>query len=390
MGFLKKTGANPRKLTTYQEFVNISNILEKIIILVGITSLALAILWRETSVGAIKPIMWGLFFYAIFLFWVNRKGHPREVGLSLFLPLSLAITYLAWSSNGIYGLPYIFFPVLLITVGIIFGKALLPLFGLITLSLSTLLFILDRIGLILPYDGAVTWKPDFFIISIVIFIFTGTVLMLIMNTIEKNLERIVQSEKMIKNTYRLTLESWAKALELYGREPEGHSERIITMTNAFTEALGLDKQTKEDIFHGALLHDIGKMGVPDSILLKPESLSDEEMAISKEHTLLAKGLLENIAFSTAAMNIPVYHHEQWDGKGYPESLSKEQIPRSARIFALIDNWISLTTDQIYRPAWTEEEATSYILEESDKKFDGSLARSFLGFLSNNKEENNES
>ena len=213
--------------------------------------------------------------------------------------------------------------------------------------------------------------------------------MVTMDTIEKNLKRVIQSEQMIKNTYRLTLEGWTKALELYGREPEGHSERIVAMTEAFTEALGLDKQTREDIIQGALLHDIGKMSVPDSILLKPGPLTGDEMEISKEHTILVKELLENIAFSKAAMDIPVYHHEQWDGKGYPEGLSGDQIPLAARIFAIIDNWVSLTTKQVYRPAWSDEKTTSYILEEADKKFDRRLVRPFLNFLTSKSGKNHE-
>ena len=335
-------------------------------------------------------VLGGLFFCALFLFWINRKGHSLEAGFSLFLILCLAFTYLAWNDNGIYGLPFIFFPILLIAAGTIFGKALVPLFGAIIVGLSTFLFIFDRMGLIEPYNGAVKWAPDFFIISLIIIIFTGAILMLIMDTIEKNLMHIIQSEQAIKNTYKLTLEGWAKALELYGREPEGHSKRIVAMTETFTESLGLDEQTREDIIQGALLHDIGKMGIPDAILLKPESLTAEEVEINKEHTLLAKDLLEDIAFSSAAMDIPISHHEQWDGKGYPECLFRNQIPMSARIFSIIDNWVSLTSKQVYRPAWSEEKAAAYMLEEVDQKFDGSLVKSFLSFLTSKSRENHES
>jgi putative nucleotidyltransferase with HDIG domain len=157
-----------------------------------------------------------------------------------------------------------------------------------------------------------------------------------------NLEQIYEN---LRETYDLTLIGWGKALEYRDRETEGHSQRVVKMTVALAERLGIPEYKMEHIRRGALLHDIGKMAVPDAILLKCDNLSDSEWEVVKMHPIHAKNLLENIPFLRPALDIPYSHHERWDGSGYPEGLSKEDIPFAARIFAVVDVWDALISNR---------------------------------------------
>jgi HD-GYP domain-containing protein (c-di-GMP phosphodiesterase class II) len=131
---------------------------------------------------------------------------------------------------------------------------------------------------------------------------------------------------------------------------------------------------------GALLHDIGKMGVPDRILLKPGKLTDEEWVIMKKHPVYANELLSPIAYLRPALDIPYCHHERWDGTGYPRGLTGTQIPFTARLFALVDVWDALTSDRPYSEAWSNENAIQYIRDESGKQFDPRVVESFLELI----------
>lgn len=141
--------------------------------------------------------------------------------------------------------------------------------------------------------------------------------------------------------------------------------------------MGLSEERLTLIKRGALLHDIGKMGVPDTILLKPEELSKEEQSIMRQHPQLAYDMLEPIAYLRDALNIPYCHHEKWDGTGYPRGLAGTQIPLEARLFAIVDVWDAITTDRPYRKGWSREKALDYIRAESGKYFDPQLVEMFL-------------
>jgi HD-GYP domain-containing protein (c-di-GMP phosphodiesterase class II) len=139
----------------------------------------------------------------------------------------------------------------------------------------------------------------------------------------------------------------------------------------------------EDFIHirrGALLHDIGKMGIPDSILLKPGRLTEDERAAMERHTEYAYDLLSDIEYLKPAMDIPYCHHEKWDGTGYPRGLKGEEIPLAARIFSIIDVWDALSSDRPYRPAWPREKVMEYIRSESGKHFDPAVVDVFMGIL----------
>ncbi len=181
----------------------------------------------------------------------------------------------------------------------------------------------------------------------------------------------------LEQAYVSTLEGWAKALELRDAQTEGHSQRVTDMTVQLAEAFGIESDELEQIRRGALLHDIGKMGVPDEILGKKGPLTEEEWAIMRRHPMYAYNLLSPIEYLRPALEIPYNHHEKWDGSGYPRGLSGIQIPLSARIFAVVDVFDALTTDRPYRDAWPREEAISYIQERAGIDFDPHVVEVFL-------------
>jgi PAS domain S-box-containing protein/putative nucleotidyltransferase with HDIG domain len=190
----------------------------------------------------------------------------------------------------------------------------------------------------------------------------------------------------LEMAYDATIEGWSRALELRDQETEGHTLRVTDMTVRLAREIGVSRAELIHIRRGSLLHDIGKMGVPDRILLKPGKLVGDEWEIMKQHTVYAFDMLWPIEFLRPAIDIPYCHHERWDGTGYPRQLKGEQIPLSARLFALADVWDALTSDRPYRKAWTEEKALDYILANKGKHFDPQVVALFLVLRSKNDEE----
>jgi putative nucleotidyltransferase with HDIG domain len=177
--------------------------------------------------------------------------------------------------------------------------------------------------------------------------------------------------------YDTTLEGWSKALDLRDKETEGHTQRVTEMTVRLARSMGVSEADLMHIRRGALLHDIGKMGIPDSILLKPGPLTDEERDVMQRHPVYAYELLSPIAFLKPALDIPYCHHEKWDGTGYPRGLKGEQIPLAARIFTVVDVWDALCSDRPYRQGWPEERVLEHIASLSGSQFDPSVVEAFL-------------
>jgi len=187
--------------------------------------------------------------------------------------------------------------------------------------------------------------------------------------------------------YETTLEGWARTLELKDRETEGHSHRVVDLTMRLGKKLGISDEELEHVRRGALLHDIGKMGVPDSILLKPGKLTEEEWIIMKKHPELANDMLSSIPFLKPATDIPYYHHEKWDGSGYPLGISGEDIPLSARIFAIVDVWDALRSERPYRPAWNTDDALEEIWRGKGTHFDPVVVDAFFDLINMDKRKN---
>lgn len=184
--------------------------------------------------------------------------------------------------------------------------------------------------------------------------------------------------------YETTLEGWSAALDLRDKETEGHTQRVTSLTLQLAESMGVSGRELIHIRRGALLHDIGKMGVPDRILLKTDDLTDEEWEIMRQHPVFARDLLISIEYLRPAMDIPYCHHEKWDGSGYPRGLKGEQIPLSARIFAVVDVYDALTSNRPYRPAWTRERTLEHIRSLSGTCFDPKVVDAFLSLIEDNK------
>ena len=190
-------------------------------------------------------------------------------------------------------------------------------------------------------------------------------------------EQLQDSNTEISIAYDATLEGWAKALELRDRETVGHAHRVIEMTLRVADRIGIRGESLQHIRRGALLHDIGKMGIPDSILLKPGPLTPSEWEIMRQHPTHAFEMLKTIDYLGPALEIPYCHHEKWDGNGYPRGLRENKIPISARIFAVVDVWDALTSDRPYRSAWPEHQALEYIQMESGRHFDPQVVNAFF-------------
>lgn len=184
----------------------------------------------------------------------------------------------------------------------------------------------------------------------------------------------------LAEAYDTTLEGWARALELRDKETEGHSRRVTKSTLLIARKLELPEEDIEQIRRGAILHDIGKMSIPDEILRKPGKLTDEERLIIQKHPQTAFDLLSPIPFLKKALEIPYSHHEKWDGTGYPQGLKSRDIPLSARIFAVADVWDALSSDRPYNKAWPREKIISYFIEQSGKHFDPYIVNLFLGLV----------
>jgi PAS domain S-box-containing protein/putative nucleotidyltransferase with HDIG domain len=177
--------------------------------------------------------------------------------------------------------------------------------------------------------------------------------------------------------YDTTLDGWSRALDLRDRETEGHTRRVAEMTLRLARALGVPDPELIHLRRGALLHDIGKMAIPDNVLLKPGPLTEEEWGIMRQHPLTAYELLSSIAFLRPALDIPHCHHERWDGTGYPRGLRGAQIPFAARIFSVADAFDAMRSNRPYRPAMSDDEARSRIAEQSGKQFDPQVVEAFL-------------
>lgn len=177
--------------------------------------------------------------------------------------------------------------------------------------------------------------------------------------------------------YEATLHGWVSALDMRDKETEGHTQRVTLLTQRLARKMGVDRDTLEHIRRGALLHDIGKMAISDVILRKEGRLTPEERAIMQQHPVHAYKMLSPIEFLRPAIDIPHYHHEKWDGTGYPRGLKGEEIPFAARIFSVIDVWDALTSKRPYHEAKPHDEVRRHIQADSGKHFDPRVVEAFM-------------
>lgn len=180
--------------------------------------------------------------------------------------------------------------------------------------------------------------------------------------------------------YDATIEGWSRALDLRDKETEGHTQRVTELTLLLAKTMGISDKELLHIRRGGLLHDIGKMGVPDHILLKKGKLTPKEWKIMRTHPILAFEMLQPIRYLQHSLDIPYSHHERWDGSGYPRGLTGEAIPLAARIFAVVDVYDALTSSRPYRKAWTKKKTLAYLRERRGIDFDPKVVDAFLKMI----------
>lgn len=194
-------------------------------------------------------------------------------------------------------------------------------------------------------------------------------------------EGLQRSNIDLAQAYDATILGWSRAMDLRDKETAGHTQRVTELTLELAKAVGMSNEELVHIRRGALLHDMGKLGVPDDILLKPGKLTDDEWAVMRKHPQYAYDMLSFIQYLRPALDIPYCHHEKWDGTGYPRGLKGEQIPLAARLFAVVDVWDALRSDRPYRPSWPQEKVLDYIRSESGTHFDPQAVALFLQLIS---------
>jgi HD-GYP domain-containing protein (c-di-GMP phosphodiesterase class II) len=192
-----------------------------------------------------------------------------------------------------------------------------------------------------------------------------------------NLQR---SHSELARTCDSAIEGWSRAVDLRARGAEGHGRRVTELSIRLAERMGVAADALPSLRRGALLHDIGKIGIPDRILWKPDALTEDEWRLMRQHPKIAEELLSPVAFLRSALDIPKFHHERWDGKGYPYGLSGTDIPLSARVFSVIDVWDSMQAQRPFRNPCTESESTQYLRQESGRRFDPAVIISFFQIL----------
>jgi HAMP domain-containing protein len=200
------------------------------------------------------------------------------------------------------------------------------------------------------------------------------------NTFNQMVSSIRDSKNQIIESYDSTLEGWTRALDLRNEETKGHTDRVLELMERIARALEIEEERIVHIRRGTILHDIGKMGVPDRILNKPGKLTDEEWVIMRNHPNYAYGMLKDIHFLVPSLPIPYCHHERWDGKGYPRGLQGEEIPIEARIFAMVDVWDAITSDRVYRKAMSKEQAIEIMKEGIGTHFDPEISKLFMEMI----------
>jgi putative nucleotidyltransferase with HDIG domain len=193
-------------------------------------------------------------------------------------------------------------------------------------------------------------------------------------------KRLQDSHISLSEAYDETLSGWARALELRDKLTEGHTQRVAVLAVKLAKKMGISEEDLVHINRGALLHDIGKIAIPDSILRKPGPLSPSEWEIMHQHPRYANDMLSSIDYLKPAVVIPYSHHEKWDGSGYPQGLKGDEIPVAARIFAIVDVWDALQYERPYSQPWKKQPIIDYIRSETGKQFDPAIVEVFLGMM----------
>jgi len=323
--------------------------------------------------------LFSLALLCVLIIILNSYDFYSASGILLSLVVLIVISLNLYDGDGILDPAGILaYPVCIILCSLLLGKRFIPffLFGSIA-SLVTLVY-LETAGYIHPTIHAARFSDLKSII--IILVATSLMIWVIMNNLEKNLDRVKLTNAELYKNYNLTLEAWAKVLEYRDRETAGHSARVTELSTRLAYAVGCKEEEIEQLRSGAILHDIGKLAVPDNILLKPAKLDEREVEIMQKHPFYGKQMLSGVSFLESSIPIVYCHHEHWDGQGYPQGLKGEQIPLLARIFSIVDCWDALNSDRPYRQAWSQDKIISYMKDNAGIIFDPHILDQFLQII----------
>jgi hypothetical protein len=314
-----------------------------------------------------------LFVFAIIClvgFYLNGTRFSEYVGLILCISLFLVVSLMLYNGLGLYDETLLTFPVFIVFTTFMFGLRGLWIATILSIAAVIAVYFLQLYGIFESQFVASITRV--FIISVLLAI-TGLVIWVVHGSWETNMLRLRES-------HDLTLQGWARALEYRDGETAGHTRRVTELSVALAKRLGLSDDEIRNLQRGAYLHDIGKMAIPDNILLKPGPLTEEEWKFMRQHPVRAREFISEIPYLQPAIQVAYSHHERWDGKGYPEGLGGDQIPLPARIFTVIDNWDALNSDRPYRNAWPREKVIAYLRDNAGSIFDPQVVQAFLGIL----------
>jgi len=365
------------KLTSF-EYDQRKRTLSVFIWIVLITSFALGMFNIQFRTWDSVIALFSLAFVCVPLLWLNTKGHFILSALVLSSIVLMVINVNLFDGDGIRDSGILAYPIFIIIGTLFFGKRAALYFTLVTIGSLVVLTYLEIHGYIHPTIG--TTKFGDLIPIIILLLAAGTFVRVVVGIIENDLERVKESEAELTKNYDLTLSAWAKVLEYRDQETEGHSRRLVELSTRLARALGMGEKEIIHLRRGALLHDIGKMAIPDGILLKPGALDEDERKIMQQHPIYAKQMLADVSFLQPCIDVAYSHHERWDGHGYPEGLKGEEIPLKGRLFAVVDQWDALSSDRPYRKAWSRGDILDYLQENSGKIYDPRIVAVFLAFI----------
>lgn len=364
----------PKNLSPYEHEQRVHT-LSAIIWIVLIASLVLGLLNITFRTWDSVIALFGLTLVCVPLLWLNKAGHYTLSALILSSLVLLVISVNIFDGDGIRDSGILGYPIFIMVGTLFFGKRAAPFFALSAILSLVVLVYLEIQDYVHPTIGPT--KFDILIPIIILLVVAAAFIWVVVGNLENDLERVKESEAELRKNYDLTLEAWAKVLEYRDKETEGHSRRLAELSTRLARALGCGEEEITNLRRGALLHDIGKLAIPDDLLLKPGPLDKEERKLMQQHPVYAKQMLSQVSFLQPAIEVAYGHHEHWDGLGYPEGLKGEQIPLPARIFAIVDQWDALTSDRPYRKAWAREDVIAYLKNNTGKIFEPRIVNVFL-------------
>lgn len=338
-------------------------------------SLALGLLNIQYQTWGSVIMLLGLSAFCIPLLWLIRRGKVGVAAFFLNLIILMTINVNMWEGDGIRDAGLLAYPIFIMIGILFFGRQTALWFTLASVASLVGLVHFEIQGYVHPTIGATRF--DILIPIVILLIAAAAITYIVAGNIDRHLAQVERSESELRRNYDLTLDAWARVLEYRDSETEGHSRRLVELTTQLARALKLDEEQIVHLRRGALLHDIGKLAVPDSILLKPGALNAEERSIMEQHPVIARQMLSKVSFLEQSIELIYSHHERWDGRGYPQGLQGTQIPLSARIFTIVDQWDALRSDRPYRNAWTVAQVTAYIRENAGIIYDPQLVEVFL-------------